>query len=349
MTHPRIQPAVVLVVGAGPRGTNLVERLAHHAPALLPGRPLRVHVADPHPFVRGWGQPPANVTVHTHRALVTDLAGEPNGLQRATLGTGETVLADVILLAQGLPGTEPNDEQRVRAAFADWHGLCYVRPREGDAPELDAVLAGVDVLVREAGPRTHQAIALLLEGRGGRFVAAPDGQLVYRPSGAEPRLHLLAPEWPTWTHALDHTAGEDWARRRAALVRARVLVEENPQSRLFMDAVRGAFVLHGEGSFVAARTLIEPDVAFGPLRSSADQLLCALARRGELAGWSATGAFLDRRGVEHDRRYAFGVLTSGAGPAPRAEISARRTLTLLASLAAPPTPAAPAPLAAALV
>ncbi|KPC61983.1 FAD/NAD(P)-binding protein [Streptomyces chattanoogensis] len=42
------RPSVV-IVGAGPRGTGLVERLAANAPELYPDRPLDLHLVDPYP------------------------------------------------------------------------------------------------------------------------------------------------------------------------------------------------------------------------------------------------------------------------------------------------------------
>ncbi|MFD9064228.1 FAD/NAD(P)-binding protein [Kitasatospora purpeofusca] len=42
--------AVLVVVGAGPRGTGVLERIAANAPELLPAdRPLHIHLVDPHP------------------------------------------------------------------------------------------------------------------------------------------------------------------------------------------------------------------------------------------------------------------------------------------------------------
>ncbi|MFB6985173.1 FAD/NAD(P)-binding protein [Streptomyces sp. NPDC056304] len=41
-------PALV-VIGAGPRGTGLIERIAANAPGLYEGRPLDIHLVDPHP------------------------------------------------------------------------------------------------------------------------------------------------------------------------------------------------------------------------------------------------------------------------------------------------------------
>lgn len=42
-------PAVVVIVGAGPRGTGLLERLIANAPDLIGERPLTVHLVDPYP------------------------------------------------------------------------------------------------------------------------------------------------------------------------------------------------------------------------------------------------------------------------------------------------------------
>ncbi|MEU4062947.1 FAD/NAD(P)-binding protein [Streptomyces wedmorensis] len=43
-----LRPSIV-VVGAGPRGTGFLERLAANLPELYAGRPLDVHLVDPHP------------------------------------------------------------------------------------------------------------------------------------------------------------------------------------------------------------------------------------------------------------------------------------------------------------
>ena len=355
MTTTPASPAVVALIGAGPRGVGLLERLTALAPALLSGRQLEIHVIDADPFGGHWplaerSEPwravrtaPAGVCVRTHRTTAVDLTGRPDGPQRVTLDPGPPIVADLVLLAQGRPGTAPDPEQRARAAFADWYGLHYHRPREGEAPDLGAILAGVDVLIRDAGPVTDALVTLLLERRGGRFVPTSDGSLRYRSSGAEPRVHLLAPDWPNWTHETTGRNGSEWRRRRAALVAAGVAVRHPASAKLTTDAVRGAFLLQRGADQVAARTLIEPDARFGPLRASADPLLRALAERGELAGWSGAGATLDRQGREHGRRFAFGRLvgpTSSTGqPEAEDEAAARRALTLLAALPARPVPA----------
>ena len=47
-TSPAGRPSVV-IVGAGPRGTGLIERIAANAPELYGDAPLDLHLVDPHP------------------------------------------------------------------------------------------------------------------------------------------------------------------------------------------------------------------------------------------------------------------------------------------------------------
>lgn len=42
-------PSTLVVVGAGPRGSGLIERIAANAPELYDGSPLDIHLVDPHP------------------------------------------------------------------------------------------------------------------------------------------------------------------------------------------------------------------------------------------------------------------------------------------------------------
>ncbi|MFI5954694.1 hypothetical protein [Cryptosporangium sp. NPDC051539] len=308
----------VVLVGAGSRGTGVLARLVASAPEFLDGRPLLVDVVDPRPLPQAADAP--GVTIRIHRATAVDLAGDPDGPQSVALESGACPLeTDVVLLAQGRPGTRPTPGQWACADFADWHGLRYRRPREGDPVDLADVPAGVDILVRDAGPLTDDLIAPLTLGRGGYYAYGD-----YRPSGGEPRVHLLPPVRPEWTGPARPEAAAVWSERRAALVRAGVAVVHPGADALHADATRAAFVLGP----IASRTLIEPDTGHGPLRASADPLLRTLAERGELAGWSGDGALLDRHGHAHPRRFASGAL-------PGVDISARTVLSVLAGTPVP--------------
>ncbi|MFI5755932.1 FAD/NAD(P)-binding protein [Streptomyces sp. NPDC051569] len=46
--QPLVTPSLV-IIGAGPRGTGFLERLAANVPSLFDGRPLDIHLVDPHP------------------------------------------------------------------------------------------------------------------------------------------------------------------------------------------------------------------------------------------------------------------------------------------------------------
>lgn len=46
-------PFTVVIIGAGPAGTSLLERLCANIPDLVPHRPVRVHMVDPHPHGGG--------------------------------------------------------------------------------------------------------------------------------------------------------------------------------------------------------------------------------------------------------------------------------------------------------
>ncbi|MEU7277452.1 FAD/NAD(P)-binding protein [Streptomyces sp. NPDC045431] len=70
---PALAPAIALV-GAGPRGTSVLERLCASVPELAPGAPLTVHVVDPAPPGAGrvWRtDQPAELLMNTVASQVT--------------------------------------------------------------------------------------------------------------------------------------------------------------------------------------------------------------------------------------------------------------------------------------
>ncbi|WP_432494175.1 FAD/NAD(P)-binding protein [Kineococcus gypseus] len=153
---------------------------------------------------------PAGVRVQVHADRVVDVLDEDAdgtdgaargagaaaapGRQLVRLAGGAELAVDAVLLAQGHPDVLPGPRERDLAAFAQRHGLGYVAPAyTGDLGlehDLDAVRPGEDVLVAGMGLAFVDLLVLLTEGRGGRYEQGPDGQLVYRPCGAEPVLHV---------------------------------------------------------------------------------------------------------------------------------------------------------------
>ncbi|MEV7118427.1 FAD/NAD(P)-binding protein [Kitasatospora griseola] len=271
---------VLVVVGAGPRGTGLLERIAANAPELLaPDTELDIHLVDPHPPGGGriwrhaqspllrmnsmaedvtmftderstllgpvrpgpslaeWAAEPAahrpyrpvedpdvadelrtlaptdfptrraqsayldwvlrrsaaelpkNVRLFLHRDTAWRLTGDPEGPQHVHLG-GTVLRADRVVLALGHLDSAPGPETAATRAFAARHGRTYVPPAFTADAGLDGLAPGEQVVVRGLGLAFVDLVALLTEGRGGRFVAHPCGGLRYLPSGREPVLHV---------------------------------------------------------------------------------------------------------------------------------------------------------------
>ncbi|WP_274914775.1 FAD/NAD(P)-binding protein [Streptomyces sp. WZ-12] len=250
--HPaeRGAPLALCVIGCGPRGASLVERILANVPALYGDRPLALHLVDPYPPGAGrtwhtdqpgllWmnsaadqvtvypdatvdcaGPPrpgpttaawldgplhdgayaarrdqgrylrrffaevtaaaPASVRLHLHRARAVDLRRTDDGRQEVLLDSGRPVRADRVVLAQGHPDVLPEPAPP---------GLLRIGPGPADPAALERIPPGAPVLARGLGLVFIDCLALLTEGRGGRFVRTPEGPLRYLPSGREPRLY----------------------------------------------------------------------------------------------------------------------------------------------------------------
>ncbi|WP_020669346.1 FAD/NAD(P)-binding protein [Amycolatopsis nigrescens] len=272
-------PAALAIVGAGPRGICVLERISANAAELLGDRPLVVHLIDPFPPGPGrvWryrqspllrmNSMPEDVTMFTDETVRIDgpvrpgpslaewarqvrdggldvevapdlraelaglsstsfptrrlqseyltwvyrhvLAGLPPGIEvrehrakavRLTAtgdrqevwldGEPEPVRADAVLLTVGHLDAEPDESSAGLVAFAERHGLGYYPAGYTADVDYSAVAPGEDVLVRGFGLAFVDLMLVLTEGRGGRFTEQPCGGLRYRPSGAEPVLHI---------------------------------------------------------------------------------------------------------------------------------------------------------------
>jgi uncharacterized NAD(P)/FAD-binding protein YdhS len=130
-------------------------------------------------------------SVEVHAATVLDVTDDAGGRQRVRLAGGGSLLADVVVLALGHLDSEVPGGDAELHRFATARKLVY-RPCEYTADaDLTGIRAGQPVLVRGLGLAFIDLMVLLTEGRGGRFSrgARGAGQLVYHPSGAEPRLY----------------------------------------------------------------------------------------------------------------------------------------------------------------
>ncbi|MEU0058857.1 FAD/NAD(P)-binding protein [Streptomyces sp. NPDC006334] len=273
-----MRPSLV-IVGAGPRGTGLVERIAANAPELYAGSGLDLHLVDPHPPGAGriwraaqsplllmnshaedvtmftdetvdmagpvrpgptlhewagvdgrlfadrqlqgsylsWVHEqavaalPPEVTVHYHRRRAVRVGGPREGRQQVWLeGRPRPLLADLVVLALGHLDSEPDEEQRALASYADEHGLVHLPPDFTADSDLSALRPGEPVLVRGFGLAFVDLMVLLTEGRGGRY----EGD-AYVPSGREPVLYVGSRRGVPY-HA---KIGYDWSGERPPLPR----------------------------------------------------------------------------------------------------------------------------------
>ncbi|MEV7769177.1 FAD/NAD(P)-binding protein [Microbacterium sp. NPDC086615] len=132
---------------------------------------------------------PPRVEVHEHRGVVQWVDDTIDGYEVA-LADGIRLPADIVVYAVGHNGRDPDGETRALITAAADAGLAYVPPSFTADADLSVLGAGDDVIVRGMGLAAVDAIVLLAEGRGGRFVRTPEGRVRYEPSGREPRLHL---------------------------------------------------------------------------------------------------------------------------------------------------------------
>ncbi|MFJ9149754.1 FAD/NAD(P)-binding protein [Streptomyces sp. NPDC102270] len=269
----------LVIVGAGPRGTGLIERIAANAPELYDGSGLDLHLVDPHPPGAGriWREAqspllwmnshaedvtmftdetvqmegpvrpgptlhewagidgrtfadrqlqgaylrwvheqavaalPPSVSVHHHPRRALRVSGAREGRQQVWLeGRPRPLLADLVVLSLGHLDAEPDEEQRDLAAYARTHGLVHLPPDFTADSDLSALAPGEPVLVRGFGLAFVDLMALLTEGRGGRY----DGD-TYVPSGREPVL-LVGSRRGVPYHS---KIGYDWTGERPPLPR----------------------------------------------------------------------------------------------------------------------------------
>lgn len=144
-------------------------------------------------FGRLVAEAPAEFEVIAHRATAVALT-EDTGGQTLALDDGTRITGlDAVVLTLGHGPAAPSAEERRLAAYAETHGLRYHPPANPADLEagLAAVASGERVALRGLGLAFFDVMALLTEGRGGKYVPSPslDGGLQYLPSGDEPVLY----------------------------------------------------------------------------------------------------------------------------------------------------------------
>ncbi|MGM0219775.1 FAD/NAD(P)-binding protein [Enterococcus sp. AZ126] len=94
---------------------------------------------------------------------------------------------DTVILALGHQENELIGQEKELAAYASEHRLFYSSPKNAADAYLEAITENTSVLVRGLGLVFFDYITLLTSERGGVF-EKQNGELVYQPSGKEPKI-----------------------------------------------------------------------------------------------------------------------------------------------------------------
>ena len=95
---------------------------------------------------------------------------------------------DQVVMALGNLKNSLTRDQKALHDYAQTHQLFYLEPGFPEEGDLSGIEAQSPVIIRGLGLSFFDLISRLTEGRGGQFQKAPDGLLVYHPSGREPHI-----------------------------------------------------------------------------------------------------------------------------------------------------------------
>jgi hypothetical protein len=126
--------------------------------------------------------------LHKVKAWVTELKPE-GGDYALALSTGTVLKVDRVILATGHSTPALDDMQEPLANYTAKHpDVRYIRGDSAADMPLAEIPAGSPVGIFGLGLSFYDVMAALTEGRGGRFVPGPTGELEYIASGEEPVL-----------------------------------------------------------------------------------------------------------------------------------------------------------------
>ncbi|MFI0980773.1 FAD/NAD(P)-binding protein [Streptomyces sp. NPDC021093] len=171
---------------AGHSGAALAEA-RRLGPDSYPTRAFYGHYLE-HAYERIVAGAPERVTVVAHRTRAIGLYGD-EGPQRLLLEDGTRLTGlHAVVLAQGHVDTGPAGQESELGASARRLGLHHIPPANPADVDLSVAEPGRPVLLRGLGLNFFDHMALLTQGRDGRYERV-GGRLTYHPSGNEPRLY----------------------------------------------------------------------------------------------------------------------------------------------------------------
>ncbi|MGW1129616.1 FAD/NAD(P)-binding protein [Streptomyces sp. NPDC002526] len=165
------RPALA-VIGAGPRGTGLVERLAANAPALYGDRPLDLHLIDPHPPGSGriWRRDQSPLLWMNSMAEDVTMFTDDTVRQEGPVREGPALDAWAADVREGrTPCAEAAADPRLRAEIETLRGRDFPSRRLQGAYLRWVYAHAVAALPPSVTVHEHRAPALLVTGpRDGR-------------------------------------------------------------------------------------------------------------------------------------------------------------------------------------
>jgi uncharacterized NAD(P)/FAD-binding protein YdhS len=224
-THPGPRPPTLCVIGAGPTGIGVLERLVANAAEFAPGRRVQVHLVDPHPPGGGrvWrAAQPQLLWANSLAADVTVLP-DPSVTVEGPVGEGTTLWQWIERVGRELPATDPVGAEARRLtptsfpsrplvnAYLGWVLGSVVEAARPWADVHVHPTRAVDVHVQDDGVRVALAdggsldadVALLAQGHLDASPTAAEratarraavGGLTYVPTGYTADLDLTALE-----------------------------------------------------------------------------------------------------------------------------------------------------------
>jgi uncharacterized NAD(P)/FAD-binding protein YdhS len=243
-------------------GPSLAEWAGVARDTYLPRRMLGGYLKDAYRRLRT-GMP-ASVTVVEHRAIAEDLSRLDDGTWAIGLSDGSALDVGFVVLATGHGSLEPSEADAAAHAFVDanrernpalaFFRTCY--PLDA----LSAIRPGARVGLRGMGLAAIDAVLALTLGRRGHFAGTgPD--LVYLPSGAEPRITAWSRHGRAfWPRARNEKAPRDVHHpARFDIARVHALRDDGPR-----DFALDYVPLLIEEMTAAARR-VDPDASIEPL------------------------------------------------------------------------------------
>ncbi len=97
------------------------------------------------------------------------------------------ITVDTVILALGHQENQLIGHEQALAAYASEHRLFYCPPKNAADAYLEAITEDTPVLIRGLGLVFYDYLTLLMSDRGGTF-KEENGELVYLPSGKEPKI-----------------------------------------------------------------------------------------------------------------------------------------------------------------